>query len=168
MTAITVGIITVSDRSSRGEREDLSGPEIRKWAGDRGHRVAREEIVPDEAADIRAKLVEYADSGIELILTTGGTGFAMRDVTPEATASVIDRQAPGFAEAMRRASLEITPHAMLSRAVSGIRGRSLIINLPGSPRAVRENLAVIEKAVAHAVDLLRGDVKDCGAAPGQQ
>ena len=163
MIAITVGIITVSDRSSRGEREDLSGPEIRKWAEARGHRVVREDIVPDELADIRDRIVELAGSGVELILTTGGTGFAARDVTPEATLAVIDRQAPGFAEAMRRASLEITPHAMLSRAVSGIRGRSLIINLPGSPKAVRENLAVIEKAVVHAVDLLRGDVKDCGA-----
>lgn len=160
---ITVGIITMSDRSSRGEREDLSGPEIRGWAQSKGYRVSREEIVPDEFAEIKKMLTEFADAGIELILTTGGTGFAPRDVTPEATTAVIDRPAPGFAEAMRRASLEITPHAMLSRAVSGIRGRSLIINLPGSPKAVRENLAVIEKAVPHAVELLRGDVRDCGA-----
>jgi len=160
---IRVGIITMSDRSSRGEREDLSGPEIRKWAETKGYRVERQEIIPDDFDTIQSKLVELAGDGIELVLTTGGTGFAPRDVTPEATASIIDRPAPGFAEAMRRTSMEITPHAMLSRAVSGIRGRSLIINLPGSPKAVRENLAVIEKAIPHAVELLRGDVRDCGA-----
>ncbi len=109
-------------------------------------------------------LIEYSDQGINLILTTGGTGFAERDVTPEATLSVIDKNAPGFAEAMRMKSLEITPHAVLSRAVSGIRKRSLIINLPGSPRAVRENLSFIEKAIPHAVELLKGKVSDCGSA----
>ncbi|MBP7585506.1 MAG: MogA/MoaB family molybdenum cofactor biosynthesis protein [Spirochaetes bacterium] len=165
---IRVGIITMSDRSSRGEREDLSGPEIRKWAEAKGYRVERADIIPDDFDAIQRKLVELTGSGIELILTTGGTGFAPRDVTPEATASVIDRPAPGFAEAMRRASMDITPHAMLSRAVSGIRGRCLIINLPGSPKAVRENLSVIEKAIPHAVELLRGDVRDCGAVNQSQ
>lgn len=160
---ITVGIITVSDRSSRGEREDLSGPEIRAWAARAGYTVSAEAVVPDEFDEIRTKLIEHADAGIELIFTTGGTGFAPRDVTPEATTSVIERPAPGFAEAMRRASMEITPHAMLSRAVCGIRRKSLIINLPGSPKAVRENIAVIEKALPHAVALLRGTVGDCAS-----
>lgn len=159
---IRVGIITVSDRSSRGERDDLSGPEIRSWAEGKGYRVQREEIVPDELQRIKDALIDMADSGLELVLTTGGTGFAPRDVTPEATTAVIDRLAPGFAEAMRRKSLDITPHAMLSRAVSGIRCGCLIINLPGSPRAVRENLEFIEKAIPHAVELLRGEVRDCG------
>ncbi len=159
---IKVGIITVSDRSSRGERDDLSGPEIRSWAEGKGYRVEREEIVPDELQRIKDMLIDMADSGLELVLTTGGTGFAPRDVTPEATLAVIDRHAPGFAEAMRRKSLDITPHAMLSRAVSGIRCGCLIINLPGSPRAVRENLEFIEKAIPHAVELLRGAVQDCG------
>lgn len=159
---IRVGIITVSDRSSRGEREDLSGPEIRRWAERMGHTVEAESIVPDERERIQAELIAYASRGIDLILTTGGTGFAPRDVTPEATLEVIDRAAPGFAEAMRHRSLAITPHAMLSRAVAGIRGASMIVNLPGSPKAVRENLEVIEKAVPHAVELLRGRVGDCG------
>lgn len=158
---ITVAIITVSDRSSRGERGDLSGPEIRRWAEDKGYQVSAESIVPDEIDDIKKRLIEYSELGTELILTTGGTGFAPRDVTPEATRSVIDREAPGFAEAMRMRSLEIVPHAMLSRAVSGIRKRSIIINLPGSPKAVRENLLFIEAAIPHAVDVLNERVDDC-------
>jgi len=162
MDKIKCGIITVSDRSSRGEREDLSGPEIRKWAENNNISVEKEAIVPDEADQIRKILIELSDEGIELLLTTGGTGFAPRDVTPEATKEVIEREAPGFAEAMRMKSLEITPHAMLSRAVSGIRKRSLIINLPGSPKGARENLQFIEKAIPHAIDLLRNQVTDCG------
>lgn len=160
---IHVAIITVSDRSSRGEREDLSGPEIRKWAENQGHTVVSETVVPDEFDAIKDELIKQSDAGADLILTTGGTGFAPRDVTPEATRAVIVREAPGFAEAMRAMSLAITPHAMLSRAVSGIRKKSLIINLPGSPKAVRENLGFIEKAVPHAVDLLQSQVTDCGA-----
>lgn len=159
---IRVAIITVSDRSSRGEREDLSGPEIRKWALSMGFEIYKESIIPDEIEDIKKTLVKFSDENVELILTTGGTGFSRRDLTPEATISVIDRSAPGFAEVMRMRSLEITPHAMLSRAVSGIRKSSLIINLPGSPRAVKENLSFIEKAIPHAVELLRGEVTDCG------
>lgn len=161
---ISVGIITVSDRSSRGAREDLSGPEIRSWAERCAYTVSAVAVVPDEFDAIRAKLIEYVDAGIELIFTTGGTGFAPRDVTPEATTSILERPAPGFAEAMRHASMEITPHAMLSRAVCGIRGKSLIINLPGSPKAVREHIAVIEKSLPHAVALLRGTVNDCGSS----
>lgn len=160
---ITLAIITVSDRSSRGERDDLSAPEIKKWAKAGDYDVAAESVVPDEKEEIKKKLIEYSDKGINLILTTGGTGFAERDVTPEATLSVIEKHAPGFAEAMRMKSLAVTPHAVLSRAVSGIRKRSLIINLPGSPRAVRENLSFIEKAIPHAVELLKGKVSDCGS-----
>lgn len=158
----SVGIITVSDRSSKGEREDLSGPEIRKWAEEKGYTVIEQTVVPDEYELIRNKIIEMSDNKPDLILTTGGTGFAPRDVTPEATLSVIDRTAPGFAETMRARSLAITDHAMLSRAASGIRKKSLIINLPGSPKAVRENLAFIEKAIPHAIDLLNSEVTDCG------
>ena len=158
----SVGIITVSDRSSKGEREDLSGPEIRKWAEEKRYTVAVEAVVPDEYELIRNKIMEMSDNKLDLILTTGGTGFAPRDVTPEATLSVIDKTAPGFAETMRARSLAITDHAMLSRAASGIRKKSLIINLPGSPKAVRENLAFIEKAIPHAIDLLNSEVTDCG------
>lgn len=160
---ISVAVVTVSDRSSKGQREDLSGPEIRKWADERGYKVRDESIVPDEIDAIKNRLIELSDSGVSVILTTGGTGFAPRDRTPEATRAVLEREAPGFAEAMRAKSLEITPHAMLSRAVSGIRKRTLIINLPGSPKAVRENLSFIEKAIPHAVELLNGDVTDCGS-----
>ncbi len=163
MRKISAGIITVSDRSSRGERADVSGPEIVKWAEHMDIEIAAETIVPDEIPDIKKSLLDFAERGFDLILTTGGTGFAPRDVTPEATRAVIDREAPGFAEAMRAKSLEITPHAVLSRAVSGICKQSLIINLPGSPKAVRENLGFIEKAIPHAVMLLRNEVKDCGS-----
>jgi molybdopterin adenylyltransferase len=160
---LSVGIITVSDRSSKGLREDLSGPAIRQWAVGKGYDVRKEVIVPDEIGDIRRALEELSDAGLDLILTTGGTGFAPRDVTPEATLAVIDKHAPGFAEVMRMKSFEITPHAMLSRAASGIRKKSLIINLPGSPKAVRENLEFIEAAIPHAVELLHSRVTDCGS-----
>ncbi|NLV66645.1 MAG: molybdopterin adenylyltransferase [Spirochaetes bacterium] len=157
------GIITVSDRASRGERNDVSGPEIARWAENMDIEIVEEAIVPDEIPDIRKSLTDFVEKGFDLILTTGGTGFAPRDVTPEATRAVIDREAPGFAEAMRAKSLTITPHAVLSRAVSGICRQSLIINLPGSPKAVRENLGFIEKAIPHAIMLLRNEVKDCGS-----
>jgi molybdenum cofactor synthesis domain-containing protein len=159
---VSVGIITVSDRSSKGQREDLSGPTIRQWAAGKGYDVRKEVIVPDEIGDIKRALEDLSDAGLDLILTTGGTGFAPRDVTPEATCAVIDKYAPGFAEVMRMKSFQITPHAMLSRAVSGIRKKSLIINLPGSPKAVRENLEFIEEAIPHAVELLHSRVTDCG------
>jgi molybdenum cofactor synthesis domain-containing protein len=141
----------------------MSGPEIEKWCKNNGFRVEAIEIVADEKEEIKEKLIKMSDAGINLILTTGGTGFAPRDVTPEATSDVLERPSPGFAETMRSRSLEITDHAILSRAVSGIRKRSLIINLPGSPKAVRENLSFIEKAIPHAMGLLSDSVKDCGA-----
>ena len=160
---IKIGIITVSDRSFRKLREDLSGPAIRYWAENRQYSVTMESIVPDEVDAIKAELIKFSDAGVELIFTTGGTGFAERDVTPEATIQVLDKPAPGFAEHMRSRSMNITSHAMLSRAVSGIRKKSLIINLPGSPKAVRENLEFIEDAIPHAIGLLRGTDKDCGS-----
>ncbi|HEX7619752.1 MAG TPA: MogA/MoaB family molybdenum cofactor biosynthesis protein [Anaerolineales bacterium] len=155
---IRFGILTSSDRSSRGERPDLSGPALGNLVITQGWVVARTTIIPDELDAIRETLSTWADSGeVDIILTTGGTGFAPRDVTPEATRLVIDRQAPGLAEAMRLESRKVTPHAVLSRAVAGIRGRVLIINLPGSPKAAVENLQVLVPILAHAVELLKED-----------
>jgi molybdenum cofactor synthesis domain-containing protein len=153
---IRVGILTASDRSARGERADETGPLLRQMVERQGWTVERESIVPDDSPSIQAVLMNWAnDARLDLILTTGGTGFAPRDVTPEATRAVIEREAPGLAEAMRAASLLKTPHAMLSRAVSGIRGRTLIVNLPGSPKAARENLETILPALPHAIALLQ-------------
>lgn len=160
---ITIGIVTISDRSSQGLREDLSGPAIRKWAEGKGYVVESEMIVADETLDIKNALLQLSDSGINLILTTGGTGCSPRDVTPEATNAVIEKSVPGLAETMRLKSFEITPHALLSRAVAGIRKKSLIINLPGSPKAASENLKFIENAIPHAVEVLNARIKDCGS-----
>jgi molybdenum cofactor synthesis domain-containing protein len=161
---ITLAIVTLSDRSSRGEREDLSGPEIKSWAEKNGgFSIVTESVIPDDRDLIEKELIRLCDEGIMLILTTGGTGFSPRDVTPEATLAVVTRVIPGFTEAIRMKSLEKTPHAMLSRAVAGIRDRSIIINLPGSPRAVREGLEVIEKAVVHGIHILNSTVTDCGS-----
>ena len=157
----TVGILTISDRSHRGERRDESGPAIRECLASLNVQVVKYEVVPDDKDMIANTLRQWADgNGIDLILTTGGTGLAPRDVTPEATLAVVERMAPGFAEAIRAASLSLTPHAMLSRAVGGIRKRSLIINLPGSPRAVREGLEVILPALPHAIETLRGESRE--------
>jgi molybdenum cofactor synthesis domain-containing protein len=150
-----IGILTISDRGAAGQYEDRSGPVIREIVEAQGWTVAQTGIVPDERELIQARLIEWADDlGLNLVLTTGGTGFAPRDVTPEATRAVIDREAPGLAEAMRAASLKVTPHAMLSRSVAGMRGRTLIVNLPGSPKAARENLETILPALPHGLALL--------------
>ena len=155
-TTLRFGILTVSDRSSRGERADLSGPALIELITAQGWQVVRTAIVPDELGMIRETLLTWADScDMDVILTTGGTGFAPRDVTPEATRMAIDREAPGLADAMRLESLKVTPHAMLSRAVTGLRGRAIIINLPGNPKGAVENLQVVLPVLAHAVELLR-------------
>ena len=152
------GILTLSDRSSRGERADASGPALAALIQAEGWSVTKQALLPDEESAIRAILSEWADSGeLDVILTTGGTGFSPRDVTPEATLAVIEREAAGLAEAMRAFSLRVTPHAMLSRVVTGIRKRALIINLPGSPKGAVENLQVVMPVLAHAVQLLRDD-----------
>lgn len=157
-----VAVLTVSDRGSGGEREDLSGLAVQEAVQEAGWQVVARDIVPDEIDAIAARLAYYSDElRVDLVLTTGGTGLSPRDVTPEATRRVLDREAPGFAEAMRSASLAVTPHAMLSRAVSGVRSATLIVNLPGSPRGARENLGVILPALPHGLEKLRGDDSEC-------
>ena len=162
----TAAVVTVSDRSFRGERPDGSGPVVRELLEKAGYRVVRMEIVPDERREIEEVLTALADrEDVALVVTTGGTGFAPRDVTPEATAAVCQRLTPGIPEAMRQASLTITPRAMLSRSAAGIRGRSLIVNLPGSPRAARENLQAVLGPIGHGLQMLRGGQADCAAQP---
>lgn len=157
-----VGILTVSDRCAKGEREDRSGPAVREMVEAKGAEVIRYRVVPDEPDLIRAALLEWSDEGVELILTTGGTGFSPRDRTPEATKAVIEREAPGLAEAMRQAGLVKTPTAMLSRAVAGLRKSTLIINLPGSEKGVRESLEAIIETLPHGVEILKGEAGECG------
>lgn len=157
-------VLTVSDRGARGERPDASGPLAASLLQEAGYQVTAQEIVPDEQPLIESALRRLCDSGtIQLLITTGGTGFSPRDVTPEATIAVCQRMCPGIGEAMRAASARITPMAMLSRAQSGIRGRTLIVNLPGSPKAVRENLEAVLPALEHGLKILCGDVTDCAA-----
>lgn len=155
-------VITVSDKGYRGERVDESGPAVCKLLQEHGYEVEETSIVPDEKEMIMAELVKAADEDIALIITTGGTGFAPRDITPEATCEVCERMAPGISEAMRAASMAITKRAMLSRGVSGIRKRSLIINLPGSPKAARENLSAVLPELEHGLTVLREKPMDCG------
>lgn len=153
----TAKVITVSDRSYRGEREDAGGPAVRALLRQAGYEVGAAEIVPDERERIEAALKKASDEEkIALIVTTGGTGFAPRDVTPEATMAVCEKLAPGIPEAMRAASMRITPKACLSRAAAGIRGRSLIINLPGSPKGACENLEAVLEPLVHGLYILRG------------
>ena len=155
-------VITLSDKGARGEREDRSGPVIAQRLKDNGYEVVELLLLPDEAAPLKNQLIRLCDQRqLDLILTTGGTGFAPRDITPEATLAVAHRNAPGIAEAIRSASLSITPRAMLSRAVSVIRGKTLIVNLPGSPKACMESMDVFLDTLPHALDLLRGRVQDC-------
>jgi molybdenum cofactor synthesis domain-containing protein len=160
---VRVAILTISDAASRGEREDRSGPIISGWAVAHGWHVTERAVVADEPGDISRALREWADGDkADLIVTTGGTGLTIRDNTPEATRSVLDREAPGISEAMRAAVLPRFPRAALSRAVAGTRRRALIINLPGSPGGVRDGLAVLDGIVEHAVELLRGDRTEHG------
>lgn len=156
---IRFGILTISDRSARGERADQSGPALREVVAEQGWETVHLEVVPDETQAIVDHLTAWCDRGVaDIVLTTGGTGFSSRDVTPEATLAVIERPAPGLAEAMRAASLKVTPHAMLSRAVAGVRGKTLILNLPGSPKGAVENLETVLSVLRHAVELLRDDL----------
>jgi molybdenum cofactor synthesis domain-containing protein len=157
-----VGIITASDKGSRGERKDLSGKVIEDMVFLAGYEVVDYVMVPDEIEGLSEAMKRMADDlGVHLILTTGGTGFSQRDVTPEATKRVIEREAPGIAEAMRYNSLQITPKGMLSRGVAGIRGKTLIINMPGSPKAVRESLEYILGPIHHGIQILVGDDAEC-------
>lgn len=156
-----IGVLTLSDKGSKGERIDESGEVIKQMVDELGD-VCCYKVIPDDFSRIVEVLIFWADEeGLDLILTTGGTGMTPRDVTPEATATVLERLVPGIAEAMRAESLKKTPHAMLSRGLAGLRGTTLIVNLPGSPRAVRENLAVILPALPHGLAKLKGDPSDC-------
>ena len=162
------GILTISDKGAQGQRYDASGKVIRDSLSRLKSHVVKYEVIPDEVDVIATKLAEWADGGgVDVILTTGGTGLGPRDVTPEATLSIVDKVAPGFAEAMRAATFSITPFAMLSRAMAGVRKKCLIINLPGSPKAVQECLEVILPAIPHAVEIIKGEVtehKDVGGS----
>lgn len=156
------GILTLSDKGARGERTDLSGPALTDWLGRHGVETAVYEMIPDDMELISAKLAEWADSGaMDIILTTGGTGVSPRDVTPEATMKILERVIPGLGELMRFRSIAKTPSAAISRAVAGIRGRTLIVNLPGSPKGAVENLEAVWDAVPHAVAKIQGDPSDC-------
>ena len=157
-----VGILTVSDRSSAGSRSDASGPALESRLAGAGLTVSISAVVPDEVQRIREVLILWADmEALDLILTTGGTGVSPRDVTPEATTEVLTRLIPGMAEVMRAVSMGKTPHAMISRAVAGVRGRTLIINLPGSPKGAIENLEAVLPAIPHAIAKIQGDPSDC-------
>lgn len=163
MALLRAGILTVSDRGSEGLRKDDSGPALAQLLAASGIEVLWSAVCPDAVDEISRILVNWADENkADLILTTGGTGVSPRDVTPEATLAVLDRTIPGMAEAMRAGSLQKTPHAMISRAVAGIRGRTLIINLPGSPRGAVENLEIVLPAVEHAIAKIQGDPSECG------
>jgi molybdenum cofactor synthesis domain-containing protein len=159
---IRVGVLTISDKASRGKRKDESGDRAAEMLASLGYSIARKKIVPDDRKTISDTLIAWVDQeGLALIVTSGGTGLSPTDVTPQAMEDVIDYQVPGMAEAMRAASLDKTPHAMISRAMVGVRKSSLIINLPGSPKGVSENLSVVIPALNHALSKLGGDPSDC-------
>ena len=157
-----VGIITASDKGSKGERIDESGKVIKEIVENKGYEVVKYIVLPDEREELSKEMINMSDElGVDLILSTGGTGFSSRDITPEATRDVIDRLAPGISEAIRNYSLKITPRAMLSRAISGIRRETLIVNLPGSPKAVRESLEYIIDSLHHGLEILKGKTGEC-------
>ena len=159
---ISAGVITVSDKGAQGQREDVSGKEVAALLRELPADVCGYCIIPDEIEAIQAAIVDFVDNQtLDLVVTTGGTGVSPRDVTPDATLCIIEKEIPGMAEAMRRDSMERTPHAMISRAVVGIRKESLIINLPGSPKGARENLTVLIPALKHAIEKIKGDQSDC-------
>ena len=159
---MNAAILTLSDKGSRGERVDTSGPALSAWLAEKGVATLRSAVIPDDWEAIVDTLTSWADSkAYDLILTTGGTGVSPRDITPDATEQILNRIIPGFGEVMRARSLEKTPHAMISRALAGVRGETLIINLPGSPKGAVENLAAVWPAVPHAVEKIKGDQGDC-------
>ena len=157
---ITVAVLTLSDKGSKGKRKDESGLLVQEMLKKIKAEITYYDILPDEKELIKEKLLEYS-SKVDLILTTGGTGLSRRDITPEATLEILDRQVPGIAEAMRSEGLKITKRAMLSRAVAGVKGKSLIVNLPGSPKAVKESLSIIIETIPHAIEKIKGDTSEC-------
>jgi len=167
MTAVRAGVITVSTRGAAGQRADESGPALRDGLSAAGHEVVSATLVPDDVAKIANAILEAIRAGANVVLTSGGTGLSPNDVTPEATRRVIDREVPGIAEALRASSLAKTPHGMLSRGLAGAVGPALVVNLPGSPRAVRESLEVLLPVLAHAVELLAGQSGESGHARGR-
>jgi molybdenum cofactor synthesis domain-containing protein len=158
---LNLGILTISDKGWQGQRDDKSGKVIMNSLSSLDYNLVKYEVVPDEVDTIAGRIAEWADEGnMDIILTNGGTGLGPRDVTPEATLSVVDKVVPGFTEVMRNKTVDITPFAMLSRAVAGVRGKCLVINLPGSPKAVRECLEIVLPAIPHAVEILRGEITE--------
>ena len=161
--AYRFGVLTLSDKGARGEREDTAGPLVEELLAGQGFVSVCRAVLPDDEEAIARMLARWVDEkGLDLVVTTGGTGLAPRDVTPEATRRVVEREIPGMAEAMRAASLRVTPRGMLSRGLAGVRGRALIVNLPGSRKAVRENLEVLLPVLGHALAKIQGDPADCG------
>ncbi len=167
MSAVRAGIITVSTRGAAGERADESGPAMREGLEAAGHEVVSASLVPDDVAKVANAILEAIRGGANVVLTSGGTGLSPNDVTPEATRHIIDREVPGIAEALRARSLAKTPHGMLSRGIAGAVGPALVVNLPGSPRAVRESLETLLPVLPHAVELLAGESGESGHARGR-